>query len=127
MPPRGAAGGVRLRGRSVHPALRTHPETGRTALYISPQFTKEVVGLPSAESNAVLAQCWASAGRPEYTCRFRWAAGSVAMWDNRACLHYAAGDYWPHTRLCERVCIADRDEGRKRPAYAGDPPADARL
>jgi taurine dioxygenase len=46
------------------------------------------------------------ADTPEYQCRFKWEAGSVAFWDNRACQHYASSDYWPQVRRMERVTIA---------------------
>ena len=57
-------------------------------------------------------------GRPEYTCRFRWEAGSMVMWDNRAALHCASGDFWPHSRKMERLTILDRDLSRRTPYYA---------
>lgn len=102
----------------VHPALRTHPETGRTLLYVSPLFTKQVEGVSKQESDELLLQCWLSVHRPEYQCRFRWEAGSIAMWDNRSTLHYACGDWWPHTREMQRICIVDFDDSSKRPFYA---------
>ena len=56
-------------------------------------------------------------GRLEYTCRFKWETGSIAMWDNRAVLHSASGDFWPHRRMMERLTILDYDESRRTPYY----------
>mmetsp|Transcript_64411 Transcript_64411/g.171835 ORF Transcript_64411/g.171835 Transcript_64411/m.171835 type:complete len:327 (-) Transcript_64411:111-1091(-) len=102
-----------------HPCARTHPETGCTALYVSPGFTKRIVGVPAQEGDALLRECYALAGMPEFSCRFHWEEGSLAFWDNRACLHYATPDTWPHTRHLERVTVLDRDESKKAPYYAG--------
>jgi len=102
-----------------HPCARTHPETGRTGLYVSPAFTRKILGVPDKEAQALLTQCYFQAGRPEFCCRFSWQPGSLAFWDNRACMHYATPDYWPHTRHLERVTVLDRDEARKMPYFAG--------
>uniref|UniRef100_A0A7S2FYZ2 TauD/TfdA-like domain-containing protein n=1 Tax=Alexandrium andersonii TaxID=327968 RepID=A0A7S2FYZ2_9DINO len=102
-----------------HPCARTHPETGCTGLFVSPGFTKRIVGVPQEESNKLLHECFALAGMPEFCCRFHWEDGSLAFWDNRACLHYATPDSWPYTRSLERVTVLDKDESKKRPYYAG--------
>ena len=88
-----------------HPVVRTHPETGRRALYVNAVFTQHVVGLDKARSDAVLAHLYAQAAIPELQCRFRWRPSSIAFWDNRASQHYAASDYWPELRRMERVTI----------------------
>jgi taurine dioxygenase len=88
-----------------HPIVRTHPETGRRALYVNAAFTQHVVGLDKAESDALLAHLYAQAAIPEYQCRFRWRPNSIAFWDNRASQHYAASDYWPAVRRMERVTV----------------------
>jgi taurine dioxygenase len=88
-----------------HPVVRTHPETGRKALYVNAAFTVEILGMETARSNALLAHLYAQAAIPEYQCRFRWETNSVAFWDNRASQHYAASDYWPAARRMERVTI----------------------
>lgn len=89
-----------------HPVVRTHPETGERALYVNIAFTDHIVGMDKAESDELLHYLYRRAWLPEYQCRFRWAPGSLAFWDNRACQHYAASDYFPNIRIMERVTIA---------------------
>jgi len=91
--------------RVEHPVVRTHPETGRRAIYVNAAFTQHIVGLEKARSDTLLGHLYAQAAIPEYQCRFRWAAGSIAFWDNRASQHYAASDYWPAVRRMERVTV----------------------
>ncbi|CAN7636515.1 TauD/TfdA family dioxygenase [Phenylobacterium sp. LjRoot219] len=88
-----------------HPVVRTHPETGEQALYVNVSFTTHIKGLSRRESAWLLEHLFAQAAIPEYQCRFRWRKNSVAFWDNRACQHYAAGDYFPAMREMERVTI----------------------
>jgi taurine dioxygenase len=88
-----------------HPVVRTHPDTGRKALYVNAAFTQSIVGLEKPKSDALLAHLYAQAAIPEYQCRFRWEANSIAFWDNRASQHYAVSDYWPAVRRMERVTI----------------------
>ena len=89
-----------------HPVVRTHPETGEQALYVNTAFTSHIEGLSAKESAWLLQHLYAQAAVPEIQCRFRWAAGSMAFWDNRAAQHYAASDYFPAVRRMERVTIA---------------------
>ena len=84
-------------------------------LFVNPSFTRKFVGVSAEESAALLDACLATVGRPEYTCSFRWRPGSLALWDNRACLHYVPPDFWPHDRYHERVTVVDSDEARKVP------------
>ena len=88
-----------------HPVVRTHPETGRKALYVNAPFTQYIVGMERSESDALLAHLYAQAAIPEYQCRFRWTVNAIAFWDNRASQHYAVSDYWPAVRRMERVTI----------------------
>lgn len=90
----------------VHPMVRTHPETGEQALYVNTAFTSYIEGLSDKESAALLSHLYAQAVVPERQCRFRWRAGSIAFWDNRAAQHYAVSDYFPAIRRMERVTIA---------------------
>ena len=89
-----------------HPVVRTHPETGERSLYVNTAFTDHIVGMDRAQSDALLKRLYRTATLPERHCRFRWAPGSIAFWDNRACQHYAASDYFPQVRVMERVTIA---------------------
>jgi taurine dioxygenase len=88
-----------------HPVVRTHPDTGEHGLYVNCAFTQSIKGLSKKESDWLLDHLYAQAAIPEYQCRFRWRENSVAFWDNRACQHYAAGDYAPAMRHMERVTI----------------------
>ena len=88
-----------------HPVIRTHPETGRKGVYVNAAFTQAIVGLEKDASDALLAHLYAQAAIPEYQCRFRWEAHSIAFWDNRASQHYAASDYFPAVRRMERVTV----------------------
>jgi len=89
-----------------HPVVRTHPETGRRSLYVNTGFTTHIDGLSPQESHLLLGHLYAQAAVPERQCRFRWAADSIAFWDNRSCQHYAASDYFPSVRTMERVTVA---------------------
>ncbi|MFK3983027.1 TauD/TfdA dioxygenase family protein [Micromonospora sp. NPDC050397] len=91
---------------AVHPVVRVHPETGERALFVNPSRTGRILGLSPAESGHILDLLFAQITRPEYTVRFRWEEGSVAMWDNRSTAHIAATDLEPGTRrTLHRVTI----------------------
>jgi alpha-ketoglutarate-dependent sulfate ester dioxygenase len=77
---------------SEHPLVTVHPETGERLLYVSPGFLKSVVGLSPSESRKILEMLWEHLVRPEFTVRFKWNAGDIAMWDNRATAHLAPSD-----------------------------------
>jgi len=91
--------------RSEHPVIRTHPETGRKALYVNRGFTTHIKELNRNESDALLGMLFDHAETPEFQCRFKWQEGSVAFWDNRAVIHHAMWDYHPLSRLAHRVTI----------------------
>jgi taurine dioxygenase len=76
---------------SVHPVVRTHPETGRKALFVSEHFTTGIVGLPKDESDALLAELFAHSVKPEFVLRHHWQPHDLVFWDNRSLMHLAAG------------------------------------
>ena len=88
-----------------HPIVRTHPETGRKALYVNPGHTVRIAGFSEEESAPILEYLYAQQIRPEFTCRFRWRRGTLAIWDNRCCMHYPHNDYAGETRAMQRVII----------------------
>lgn len=132
--PRGIyAGGTQARGMKirtgeealnevVHPMVRVHPETGRKALYVNPVYTIRIDGWSERESAPLLSFLHEHAVRAEFTCRFRWSAGALAMWDNRCVQHLALNDYDGFRRELHRTTTAGerplsvRDTANLRPA-----------
>ena len=90
----------------VHPVVRTHPVTGRRALFVNRSFTTRILGLSKIESQHLLRLLLEHCEQSNFQMRFRWEQGSIAMWDNRCTMHYAANDYSPHHRLMHRVTVA---------------------
>ena len=88
-----------------HPVIRTHPVSGRKALFVNEGFTTRINELSEAESEALLKLLFAHATRPEYTIRWRWQENDVAFWDNRVTQHYAVDDYRPNRRVMHRATI----------------------
>lgn len=89
-----------------HPVVRTHPETGRKALYINIAHTVRFVGMTEEESAPLLHFLYQHQVKPEFTCRFSWQPGSLAFWDNRCVQHNPVNDYHGYKRLMHRITLA---------------------
>jgi taurine dioxygenase len=91
---------------SAHPVVRTHPETGRKALYVNIAHTVRFDGMGEEESAPLLHFLFQHQVKPEFTCRFSWQPGSIAFWDNRCVQHNPVNDYHGHRRLMHRITLA---------------------
>lgn len=102
---------------NVHPIARTHPETGRTALYVNAGFTDRIKGVSKDESSALLKMLFDHiALGVDFQCRIRWEPNTVTLWDNRCVQHHASWDYFPETRSGWRVTTRG-----ERPFFDGAP------
>jgi alpha-ketoglutarate-dependent taurine dioxygenase len=90
----------------AHPAVRLNPRTGKKALYVNPVYTTRFEDMTEEESRGLLEYLYAHCTRAEFTCRFRWAPNSIAVWDNRYSLHLAVNDYDGHRRCMYRTSTA---------------------
>lgn len=92
--------------QSEHPLVRVHPETGRKALYVNAHHGVRFAGMTEEESEPLMTWLCRHIARPEFTCRFRWAPGSLALWDNRSAQHFAINDYHGRRRHMRRITLA---------------------
>ena len=99
------AEGPRSFPRAEHPVIRTHPVTGRQAIYVNPVFTMAIKDVPENESKAILDFLYEHCAQPHWQVRFRWQPESVAFWDNRCVQHIAMWDYFPGVRSGYRVTV----------------------
>jgi taurine dioxygenase len=91
---------------ATHPVIRTHPETGRKAIFVNRAHTSYLKGMHRHLGAELLDLLYRQAEIPEFQCRFRWRDNSIAFWDNRSTQHYAVSDYFPQEREMYRVTIA---------------------
>ena len=95
----------------LHPLVRTHPETGRKALFVNAGYTIGIEGMPAAEAGDVLRQLFRHQVEGRFVYRHHWSQGMLTLWDNRCLLHAATGGYEGHRRLLLRVTVAERQAG----------------
>ena len=88
-----------------HPVIRTHPETGKKAIFVNSLFTTHIEGLRPDESDAILNFLFEHITTDEFTCRFHWGEDCLAIWDNRCTQHRPVNDYFPAHRRMERITI----------------------
>jgi taurine dioxygenase len=93
-------------GEVLHPLVRTHPKTGRKAIFLNRVYVHRLEGMTEEESRPLLDYLEKNALRPEFTCRMRWEKNTVGMWDNRCAQHYAVNDYHGARRHMWRISIA---------------------
>ena len=99
-----------------HPIVIRHPETGRATLFVNRLFTREIIGLTPDDGAELLDALCSMADLPEIQARWQWEPGSVAMWDNVACNHYGANDYYPARRVMARTTFFSLTHARLEPA-----------
>lgn len=88
-----------------HPVVRTHPETQKHSLFVSPAHTTQIDGWHTGESTALLKMLFDVQTQPDFTCRFRWQEGDLALWDNRCTLHFPVNDYHGFLRRLHRITL----------------------
>jgi len=89
----------------IHPVIRTHPESGKKVIFVNSLFTTRILELNNKESEDVLKFLFEHVVTAEYSCRFRWAPNSIAIWDNRSTQHKPINDYFPAHRMLQRITI----------------------
>jgi len=93
-------------GALTHPLVRTHPVTGRKALFVSPVYTVGIEGLAEGEARAILSFLFAHLTEARFIYRHKWREQMLLMWDNRCTMHFAEGGYDGHLRLMHRTTVA---------------------
>jgi taurine dioxygenase len=103
--------GNEFTSRAEHPVVRVHPETGRRSLYVNRLFTSHIPQLTRNESDAILEYLFRFSEGPQFTCRYRWRPGDIAIWDNRVTQHYAVNDYRDIRRGQRVTVLGDHPTG----------------
>jgi taurine dioxygenase len=104
----------RVFSAAEHPVVRTHPVSGRQALFVNETFTTRIVGMTPEESDTILNFLFRHLTQPRFQVRFHWRPNDIAFWDNRCTQHMALWDYWPEPRRGRRVTVKG-----DRPFYRG--------
>jgi taurine dioxygenase len=91
------------------PIARVHPETGRTALYVSPGYTIGIAGMEDSDAQPLLMELFRHQAREDFVYRHRWQPGMLLLWDNRCLVHAATGGYDGHARLLHRITVAEAE------------------
>jgi taurine dioxygenase len=104
----------------IHPVVRVHPNTGRRSLFVNEHFTRRIVELSDAESAMLLGHLTRWIQQPRFTVRYRWTAGTIAMWDNRCTQHYVLNDF-EGERVIQRVTVMGDDPQPAVPLPRWDP------
>jgi taurine dioxygenase len=94
--------------RSVHPVVRTHPETGAKGLFVNPTYTRAIAGIAPDESSAILAYLYAHMIKERFVYRHRWSDGDLVLWDNRSTMHNALADFTGRRRMHRVSILGDR-------------------
>jgi len=114
--------GTEFTSRAEHPVVRVHPETGRRSLYVNRLFTSHIPQLSRNESDALLEYLFRFSESPQFTCRYRWRPGDVAIWDNRVTQHYAINDY-REIRRGQRITVLGDHPAGSEPRWEHYKPA----
>lgn len=104
----------------IHPVVRVHPETGRRSLFVNEHFTRRIVELSDAESALLLGHLTRWIQQPRFTVRYRWNAGTIAMWDNRCTQHHVLDDF-EGERVIQRVTVMGDEPRPAVPLPRWDP------
>ena len=92
-------------GQTIRPLIAKHPATGRKYLNFNEAFVSHILGMTSADSNALKVWLSGHMNQPDDQMRWRWSTGDLAMWDNRVTMHYAVADYLPAFRSMNRITV----------------------
>jgi len=99
--------GEKVSGEFIHPCIRTHPDSGRKALYVNPSFVPQFEGMTEAESRPILEYLTQFMAQPEFQIRYRWSQDTFGIWDNRCSLHTALNDYQGQRRVMHRMVVLE--------------------
>ncbi|MEM7100236.1 MAG: TauD/TfdA family dioxygenase [Pseudomonadota bacterium] len=102
---------------AIHPVIRLHPETGEKSLFVNEHFTRRIVEMNWSESENLLSYLTQWVKNPRFTVRYRWTAGTIAIWDNRCTQHFVLNDF-EGERIIQRVTVmGDKVDGAQAPQY----------